>query len=143
MKSRTLHCLLVVLSLISAAAWSEGFYVDLFPKSKADIELIFDTLEAGAEISRTDEPPVVIMLHGKEAGRFLRSSYTENKSLIDQAAKLTAYQLIDVKICETWMRNNGHSTTDLFPFVSTVPYGQAELERLAEEESYTEYDVDL
>ena len=84
-----------------------------------------------------------MMLHGDEAHRFLRTHYTQNKAIADLTAKLAGYGLLDVKICETWMRINGYSKQDLYPFVSTVPYGKAELDRLVEKEDYAEYDVDL
>lgn len=129
--------------VLTNLVWAQGQFIDLYPKSQADLQLILDTLEPTISAEPDDDPPIVMMLHGAEAYRFLRSSYAENKTLIDRTAKLAAYEVIEVKICETWMRANNYTRDDLFPFVSTVPYGAAELERLAEDENYTEYDVDL
>ena len=84
-----------------------------------------------------------MMLHGPQADRFLRSSYARNKMLVDQTAKLAAYGVLEVQICETWLRRNKHNRDELFPFVSPVPFGQDVLTRLAEEEGYTEFSLDL
>ena len=63
--------------------------------------------------------------------------------MIDLTAKLAGFGLLNVQICETWLRRNDHPHTELFPFVSTVPFGAAELERLEEDEGYVEFAVDL
>lgn len=127
----------------AVAAWAEGEFIDIEPKNEAEIQLVLDTLEASIIASDEGLPPIVMMLHGKEAHKFLRSNYPDNKALVDQTAKLAAYNVIKVQICATWMANNQHGEDELFPFVSTVPYGQAELDRLAAEEGYTEYSVSL
>jgi intracellular sulfur oxidation DsrE/DsrF family protein len=122
---------------------ADGQFVDIEPKNEGEIQLVLDTLESSIGAQLTDVPPIVMMLHGDEAHRFLRSNYADNKSLVDQTAKLAAYDVIEVQICATWLLMNNYSTTDLFPFVSTVPYGAGELERLAIEEGYEEFSVDL
>jgi len=123
---------------------AEGAFVDLMPKSNAEVKLILETLETSInENSDHSLPPVVMMLHGEEAHRFVRGNYEDNKDLVDQTAKLAAYGILDVKICETWMRNNNYSATDLFPFVQGVPLGTAEIERLSSDEGYVEYSVSM
>jgi intracellular sulfur oxidation DsrE/DsrF family protein len=124
-------------------ALADGQFVDIAPKNQAEVELVLNTLEASINTDLTDVPPIVMMLHGDEAHRFLRSNYNDNKNLVDQAAKLAAYNVINVQICATWMEANNYTTADLFPFISTVPYGAGELDRLAKEENYSEYSVHL
>lgn len=110
--------------------------------SEEEINLVLMAVEDKlTETAAEPVPPVVMVLHGPEAERFLRSNYTKNQSLVDLGAKLSGYGLIEVKICETWMRSNDHS--ELFPFVSTVPFGAGELSRLREEEDYAEFTLDL
>ncbi|MEM7077262.1 MAG: hypothetical protein AAF513_01425 [Pseudomonadota bacterium] len=142
--SLALRCALSALLLIGGLpAMASGKFINLVPKTKSEVQLILNTLEAGISDDRTDQPAIVMMLHGREAERFLRHSYPSNKMLIDQTAKLSAYRVIDVQICEAWMRKNDYSKDDLFPFISTVPFAPAELKRLEDKEGYTEYDVDL
>lgn len=124
-------------------AYAEGQYIDIAPKTQAEIQLVLDTLDATINNNEANLPPIVMMLHGDEAHRFLRSNYAANRSLVDQTAKLAAYNVIKVQICATWMGANQHDPSDLFPFVSTVPLGVAELERLSSQEAYTEFSVNL
>ncbi len=138
--------LLIWLLLVSGPtqAMADGQYVDLMPKSKAEVELILHTLESSINgPDGNDLPPIVMMLHGAEAHRFVRGNYEDNKDLVDQTAKLAAYGVLDVQICETWMRGNNYTHSDLFPFVQGVPLGTAEIERLSSEEGYSEYSVSM
>ena len=128
---------------ISLHAAADGQFIDIAPKTEGQIQLVLDTLDASINDNEPGLPAIVMMLHGEEAHRFLRNNYQANKALVDQAAKLAAYRVIEVQICATWMRMNGYSKSDLFPFVSSVPLGAAELERLATEEGYSEFTVDL
>ena len=123
--------------------FADGQYIDIAPKSMDEIQLVLDTLEASIANNLTDLPPIILMLHGDEAHRFLRSNYGANKILVDQAAKLAAYNVVQVQICATWLEQNDYQTSDVFPFVSSVPFGAGELERLASQEGYTEYSVGL
>lgn len=135
---------MVVFSLVSLGAHAEGEFIDIYPKSEQEIRLVLDAVEERLASADTDQPPpIVLMLHGPEAARFLRSGYAQNKILVDQAAKLAGYGLIDVKICSTWLKKNKHDNTELFPFVSPVPFGQGELDRLQAEEGYKEFAVTL
>ena len=128
---------------ISLHAAADGQFIDIAPKTAGQIQLVLDTLDASINDNEPGRPAIVMMLHGEEAHRFLRNNYQANKALVDQAAKLAAYRVIEVQICATWMRMNGYRESDLFPFVSSVPLGAAELERLATEEGYSEFTVDL
>lgn len=127
----------------STATWAAGEFIDIQPRTEAEIQLVLDTLESSILEADKNLPPIVMMLHGKEANRFLRSNYSANKAMVDQTAKLAAYNVIKVQICLTWMADNMHAEDELFPFVSTVPFAPDELERLVSEESYTEFSVSL
>ena len=63
------------------------------------------------------------MLHGDEINLFRRANYSQNQDLVDLAARLDAFRVIDVQVCETWMRTHQVRPEDLPPFVETVPYG--------------------
>lgn len=76
------------------------------------------------------EEPIAIVLHGPEASVFVKANYQKYKQLVDLAAKLDAFNVVDVRICERWMGSNNVKKNELPPFVETVPYGPAEEERL-------------
>lgn len=137
-------CCVSLFVVTANVSWGSGEFVDLYPKTVEDLQIILDTLEEGIPETQTDEtPPIVVMLHGEEAHHFIRGNYQANKAIVDQTAKLAAYDVIDVKICETWMRMNNYRRIDLFPFVSPVPYGASELNRLRKEEGYEDYSTSL
>lgn len=80
--------------------------------------------------------PVVFVLHGAEGKVFLRERYSQNKDLVDLAARLSALDVVDIRVCETWMGSQRIDAGQLQPFVHTVPYGPAEIERLRRDEEY-------
>lgn len=81
-------------------------------------------------------PPVVLVIHGSEVEIFFKENYSMYKSTIDLAAKLAAFKVVEIRVCEASARRLGLDTKSLFPFVGTVPYGPAEITRLIEVEQY-------
>lgn len=75
-------------------------------------------------------PGIALVLHGPEVKFFSRQNYGQYKSLVDQAARLDARRIIDIKICQTQMHSLGIRDADIPDFVDLVPYGPAEIERL-------------
>ncbi len=134
---------LTTLLLASPFSWAQGQFIDIYPKTEADIKAILSTLEEAVNTVPEQSPPIVMMLHGPEAEHFLRSRYSANKSIVDLTAQLSGFGILNVQICETWLRSNQYDTNELFPFIKPVPYGEAELERLRADENFTEYDIDL
>ena len=76
------------------------------------------------------EEPISVVLHGEEINAFIRSNYRSNKALVDLAARLDAFNVIDVKVCRRWMGANGIMESQLPPFVESVPFGAGERDRL-------------
>ena len=103
--------------------------VELFDVLKRS-QMLFDD----GELSQ--EAPVAVVLHGDEARAFLRQDYSENKSLINLAARLTALGAVDIQVCEMWMGSQSLDANQLQPFVSVVPSGPGEIRRLIAEENY-------
>ncbi|MCH2100196.1 MAG: hypothetical protein MK142_17585 [Pseudomonadales bacterium] len=98
-------------------------------------EAMFEVLErldalASSASGFPRRDPVVMVLHGDEALAFTRAEYALYKESVDRAARLEAFGLLDVRICETWMRANGVMRGDLPSFVDTVPDGAVEERRL-------------
>lgn len=94
-------------------------------------ELLFraEKIAAGRDEYSTKEP-VVLVLSGEEIELFKRENYRNNKSLVDLAARLDAFNIIDVKVCTNWMSQRGIELTDLPPFVDNVPQADQESIRL-------------
>lgn len=80
--------------------------------------------------------PVVLVIHGSEVGIFFKENYQRYKPIIDLAAKLSAFKVVDIRVCEASAKKLGFNEKTLFPFVTTVPYGPAEVVRLIDVEKY-------
>jgi len=85
---------------------------------------------------RAIDRPVALILHGPEAKVFLRGNYVENRELVDLAARLSAFGVVDIKVCEMWRGGEGLDGSQLPPFVGAIPFGPAEEKRLVEKEGY-------
>lgn len=109
-------------------------FLEITPGNLTELEALVSTLEAADILSsNVTSEPVVVILHGDEALPFTRSRYAENRSLVDRTALLDAYRLLDVRMCRTWMQENGISDNDLLPFVDTVDFAPEEARRLTAE----------
>lgn len=82
-------------------------------------------------------PPIAFVIHGPEVAVFYKENYQQFKSIVDLAAKLSSFNVIDVKVCEASSRRFGLEGKSLYPFVGTVPFGPVEVKRLLEDEQYT------
>ncbi|WP_019529817.1 hypothetical protein [Dasania marina] len=80
--------------------------------------------------------PVAFVLHGPEAEVFFRGQYRRHQDLVDLAAKLSAFKVVDIKVCRTWMGMHSLDAQQLLPFVGTVPLGPVEEQRLLNQQGY-------
>ena len=84
----------------------------------------------------TKLPVIALVLHGPEVEIFFRNNYTRYKPIVDLAARLSALNVVDIKVCRTRLRYLETEVDQLYPFVGSVPYGPAEIERLAGEAGF-------
>jgi len=95
-------------------------------------------LDRAEELAMVPQPPgeearVVLVLHGPEVEFFSISNYDRYKDIVDQAARLDAFDVVDVKICQTMMEIKGIPRDDIPAFIEQVPQGPVEVERLVRE----------
>ena len=83
-----------------------------------------------------NDPPIAFVLHGPEVSIFLRENYEQYREIVDLAAQLSAFNVVDVKVCRTRLGSLGETEQQLVPFVSTVPLGASEVKRLLNDEGY-------
>ena len=88
-----------------------------------------ERISGGLDEYRT-QAPIAMVLYGEEIELFKRENYRENKALVDLAARLDAFNIVDVKVCRDWMAQRGIEITDLPPFVDSVSAGNQEVKRL-------------
>ncbi|MEE8057720.1 MAG: hypothetical protein V3T17_07800 [Pseudomonadales bacterium] len=82
------------------------------------------------------DTPVAFILHGSEARSLLTPHYLQNKELVDLAARLSAFKVVEIKVCKTWMEGQSLDEELLPPFIATVPFGPAEERRLMQKQHY-------
>ncbi len=130
--SVNLVCALLLSLLASASmAQEQKFIAQLHANTPQELSGLLNRAEAWAQNSDTyPTHPIQIVLHGPEVNVFIKKNYSQYRSLVDQAAKLDAFKVVDIKICERWMGFNGVTRDQLPPFVETVPFGPAEENRL-------------
>jgi intracellular sulfur oxidation DsrE/DsrF family protein len=85
-----------------------------------------------AQTMRTDDARtgIALVLHGPEIEIFAKKNYPRFQKTVDQAARLDAGHVIEVKMCLTEMRRLGLRKKDIPGFIELVLYGPDEEERL-------------
>lgn len=119
---------------LKSANTSEKFQAVL---GRATPDEILGILTRVEQLSESNEysarVPIAIVLHNDQISAFRRQNYRENKRLVDLAAKLDAFEQVDLKVCEVWMRNNNIKRSDLPAFLESVRFGPDEVRRLKSE----------
>ncbi|WP_020406082.1 DsrE family protein [Hahella ganghwensis] len=100
---------------------TEGEIADLFERASQLLD---------EESSFAFGEPIAFVLHGPEVKYFSKDNYREFKGIVDKAAQLDAFRVIDVRVCSTYMKLHNISPESLPPFIEIVPYGPAEERRL-------------
>ena len=76
---------------------------------------------------------IALALHGSDIDIFRQENYSRHKPLVDLAAKLDAFEIIDMKICQRTMSDMGVERSEVPAFIETVPYAANELKGLTED----------
>ena len=117
----------------SSFTWAESnpHLALLHAHTPEELAGILDQAETWAN-GRNEYPnqPIAIVLHGNEANAFVKQNYQMYRALVDKAARLDAFNVVDIKICEAWMGMNKVRREQLPPFIDTVPFGPSEEQRL-------------
>jgi intracellular sulfur oxidation DsrE/DsrF family protein len=113
----------------------QGMVLDVSVHSLDELKVLLDRAEeiAARPQSQGEKAGVVLVLHGPEVEFFAISNYPRYKDIVDQAARLDAFDVVDVKICQSMMERLGVGRDDIPAFIEQVPYGPGEVERLVRE----------
>jgi intracellular sulfur oxidation DsrE/DsrF family protein len=121
--------------LDAASAPAQGTVLDVSVHTLEELQVLLDRAE---ELAMRPQPQgvragIVLVLHGPEVEFFAISNYDRYKAIVDKAARLDAFDVVDVKICQSMMENLGVEQDDIPAFIEQVPYGPGEVERLVRE----------
>ena len=105
----------------------------LFNVTEHTLEELEALLERAEEVTMVQSPEyqdleIVMVIHGPDIEWFTQQNYTDNQKLIDLAARLDAYDVIDMKVCEKTMEHHGVERKDIPKFIDSVPYAPIEIE---------------
>lgn len=129
--SKTLWLASICIFSFTSYAQDGHFLAQIHAHTPQELARLLNKAEKwAADKNSYPEHPIAVVLHGTEANVFLKKNYKEYKELVDQAAKLDAFKIVDIKICERWMGFNNVKRNQLPPFLDTVPFGPAEEKRL-------------
>jgi len=119
----------------AADAVPERTVLDVSVHTIEGLKVLFDRAEELAMTPRSKggDASVVLVLHGPEVEYFSIKNYDKYKDIVDQAARLDAFDVVDVRICQTMLGARGIEQHDLPSFIELVPYGPGEVERLKQE----------
>ncbi len=110
----------------------------LFDVTDHTIEEFEALLNRAEEVSQAHAPgyedlKIVMIIHGPDIDWFTRQNYESNRKLIDLAARLDAYEIIDMKVCEKTMSIRGVDRENIPSFIESVPYAPIEIENRLKE----------
>jgi uncharacterized protein len=110
----------------------------LFDVSNHSIEELETLLVRAEEVSQThpsdfEDLEIVMVIHGPDIDWFTNQNHAENRQLIELAARLDAYDVIDMKVCETTMSMRGVERQDIPAFIESVPYAPTEIKQRLEQ----------
>lgn len=98
---------------------------------------------AGASLEAVDDFPagnaIIFILHGPEVRFFEKANFSRYRALVEKAAQLEAFDVIDVQVCERYLREHGISRSQMPAFINIVPNGPLEEARLLEREGYVHF----
>ena len=83
-----------------------------------------------------DAKPIAIVLHGPEVEIFFKDNYQDYKDIVDLAARLSAFGVVDVRVCETQTGIMGRDRSSVHHFIGTVTFGPTEVKRLLDQQNY-------
>ena len=75
----------------------------------------------------TLKAPVLVVLNGEEIAAFERKHYREQKQLVDLAARLAAFEIIEIRVCETTLEERFVHRSELPSFLQPIKNGAAYL----------------
>jgi len=113
---------------------NKSYLFDLSGHSIEELEAILVRAEEVFQAHPEDfeDLEIVMVIHGPDIDWFTHQNQEHNRQLIDLAARLDAYDVIDMKVCEKTMQFRGITLDDLPDFIEPVPYGPAEVKQRLE-----------
>lgn len=116
----------------------QGYVFDVTVNSAQQLDVILDRADSLRELFNPDQHGrIAIVLHGDELQLFQKGGVNANQSIIERARLLDEDRIIDIKACQTRMRDLNIQQSDLPTFIEQVPFAPTEIERLKTKQGFT------
>lgn len=103
-------------------------YVQLIERSAEHLNQALLQAEQYAQANAsTLKAPVLVVLNGEEIAAFERKHYREQKQLVDLAARLSAFEIIEIRVCEKTLEERLVHRSELPSFLQPIKNGAAYL----------------
>ncbi len=115
-----------------------GYVLDITVQNIEQLDLVLDRADKlKGQFSPDQYGRIAIVLHGLELNLFRKKNYSKYKSIVEKARQLDQQNLIDIKACQTVMRNLQIDQSELPDFIEQVPLAPVEIDRLEREKGFT------
>lgn len=113
---------------------NKRYLFDVADHTYEEMESLLNRAREISELNMDDYPDleIVMVIHGPDIEWFSQKNMEKNHRLIDLAAKLDAFDIIDMKVCKKTMDDLGVSRDEIPAFIESVPYAPDEIKRLNE-----------
>lgn len=134
--------MLALLAALPAVAQQQadepGYVFSVTVNSPQQLDVVLNRAEdLRARFNPEAHGKIAIVLHGVELQMFQKRNYSSNQSTVERARLLDADKIIDIKACQTMMRELNIEQSDLPGFIEQVPFAPLEIERLEKELGFT------
>lgn len=118
---------------------SPGYVFGVTVNSAKQLDVILDRADSLRELfNPAQHGRIAIVLHGEELQLFQKDGASVDQSIIERARILDEHQIIDIKACQTRMRDLNIQQSDLPSFIEQVPFAPVEIERLKNKKGFTQ-----
>lgn len=116
----------------------DKYIIDVSRHTREELLAFFKRADEVITLAAPDfkKPDIKLILHGEDIDWFTKHNYEQNKELVDLAARLDALEIIDLKISEKAMQDQGYAEEDIPGFIERVPFGPDEIQHSQDSESF-------
>lgn len=113
---------------------SHRYFIDIAVQDEQQLKTLFDHAKQVHLAQPTpNEQPIVLVLHGPETLSFDLKHYEQHQQIIDLAAQLDAFNIIDIKMCSAAIGHYNLTPEQIPPFIELVPLAEQEIQRLQQQ----------
>lgn len=115
-----------------------GYVFDITVRNEQQLDALLERAESlRGQFSPEQHGRIAVVLHGQELLFFRKSNYPKFRNLVERARMLDASRLVDIKACQTVMRQLDIDQTELPAFIEQVPLAPVEIEHLVRDQGFT------